>query len=95
MILNLVSDLRLILKMLFTTVASLLLAGTTLAQTPAGFLPAVEKTLDVYYGTTYISPGLMVKKSSKKKNRLIEKPILIFFNQACRRFRLSESRTRR
>ncbi|KAF2797794.1 PEBP-like protein [Melanomma pulvis-pyrius CBS 109.77] len=53
--------------MLFATVASLLLAGTTLAQTPPGFVPAVEKTLDVYYGTTYISPGLMVKKSSVQK----------------------------
>lgn len=29
-----------------------------------GFTPAVNNTLDVYYGTQYITPGLMVKKSS-------------------------------
>jgi hypothetical protein len=58
--------LNLKLAMLFITLTSLLLAAsTTLAQTPPGFLPAVNKTLDVYYGTTYISPGLLVKKSSK------------------------------
>ncbi|KAF2263606.1 PEBP-like protein [Lojkania enalia] len=51
--------------MLFATLASILaLAGTTLAQTPAGFAPSVNKTLDVYYGSTYITPGLMVRKSS-------------------------------
>jgi hypothetical protein len=55
--------------MLFTTVLSttlLSLAGSAFAQsTPAGFTPSVNKTLDVYYGTTYITPGLMVRKSSK------------------------------
>lgn len=51
--------------MLFTTVAALIFAGTALAQTPAGFTPSVDKLLDVYYGTTYITPGLMVKKSGK------------------------------
>jgi hypothetical protein len=53
--------------MLFSVIASsLVLAGSALAQsTPAGFVPAVNKTLDVYYGTTYITPGLMVKKSCK------------------------------
>ncbi|KAF2015861.1 PEBP-like protein [Aaosphaeria arxii CBS 175.79] len=52
--------------MLFKAIASsLALAATTLAQTtPAGFTPATNQTLDVYYGSTYISPGLMVKKSS-------------------------------
>ncbi|KAF2708540.1 PEBP-like protein [Pleomassaria siparia CBS 279.74] len=53
--------------MLFTTVAAILFAGTAFAQTPAGFAPAVNKTLDVYYGTTYITPGLLVKKSSVSK----------------------------
>ncbi|KAF2683255.1 PEBP-like protein [Lentithecium fluviatile CBS 122367] len=59
--------------MLFTTVvSSLLLAGSTLAQsTPAGFSPAVNQTLDVYYGTTYITPGLMVKKSTTAKQPTI------------------------
>ncbi|KAF2658248.1 PEBP-like protein [Lophiostoma macrostomum CBS 122681] len=48
--------------------SSLLLAGAVLAQqTPAGFTPAVDKPLDVYYGTTYISPGLLVKKSAVAK----------------------------
>ncbi|KAI8935726.1 hypothetical protein NX059_007246 [Plenodomus lindquistii] len=43
---------------------SLLLAAPALTQTtPAGFSPATNVTLDVYYGTTYISPGLIVKKS--------------------------------
>jgi hypothetical protein len=50
--------------MLFTLLTSSLLFGSAIAQsTPAGFLPAVNQTLDVYYGTTYITPGLMVKKS--------------------------------
>ncbi|ORY09311.1 phosphatidylethanolamine-binding protein [Clohesyomyces aquaticus] len=53
--------------MLFYTIASMLVAGTALAQTPPGFVPQVNKTLDVYYGTTYITPGLMVKKSSVSK----------------------------
>ncbi|PSN65373.1 PEBP-like protein [Corynespora cassiicola Philippines] len=44
---------------------SLAIAGSALAQsTPPGFSPAVNSTLDVYYGTTYITPGLLVKKSS-------------------------------
>ncbi|KAF2178583.1 PEBP-like protein [Zopfia rhizophila CBS 207.26] len=54
--------------MLFYTIASLLLAATTLAQTtPAGFTPSTNMTLDVYYGSTYITPGLMMKKSSVQK----------------------------
>jgi hypothetical protein len=54
--------------MLFTTVvSSLILTGAAFAQTPAGFSPGVNKTLDVYYGTTFITPGLLVKKSSKSK----------------------------
>ncbi|KAF1950703.1 PEBP-like protein [Byssothecium circinans] len=58
--------------MLFTTlISSLVLVGTALAQTPPGFSPAVNKTLDVYYGTTYITPGLMVKKSSASKQPTI------------------------
>lgn len=53
--------------MKFTTaVSSLLLAVPAFAQsTPSGFAPSVNATLDVYYGTQYISPGLVVKKSSK------------------------------
>lgn len=52
--------------MKFTTaLSSLLLAVPAFAQTtPAGFAPAANTTLDVYYGTQYISPGLVVKKSS-------------------------------
>ncbi|KAF2112825.1 phosphatidylethanolamine-binding protein [Lophiotrema nucula] len=57
--------------MLFTTIVSLLLASTALAQTPAGFTPSVNKTLDVYYGTTLITPGLMMKKSSVAKQPTI------------------------
>jgi hypothetical protein len=49
-----------------TVVSTFLLAAPTLAQTtPSGFAPAANVTLDVYYGTQYISPGLIVKKSSK------------------------------
>lgn len=45
-------------------VTTFLLAIPAFAQTtPAGFTPATNATLDVYYGTTYISPGLIVKKS--------------------------------
>jgi hypothetical protein len=53
--------------MLFTKLLSgLLVVGAALAQTtPPGFTPAVNMTLDVSYGTQYITPGLMVKKSSK------------------------------
>jgi hypothetical protein len=46
---------------------SLLLAAPSLAQTPSGFTPGTNATLDVYYGTQYISPGLVVKKSSKQQ----------------------------
>ncbi|KAF2854831.1 PEBP-like protein [Plenodomus tracheiphilus IPT5] len=51
--------------MKFTTIlTSLLLATPGFSQsTPVGFAPATNVTLDVYYGTTYISPGLIVKKS--------------------------------
>tara|TARA_R110002003_G_scaffold129_8_gene12132 strand:+ start:1504 stop:2208 length:705 start_codon:yes stop_codon:yes gene_type:complete len=68
--------------MKFTTaVSSLFLAGLSVAQTtPSGFMPATNVTLDVYYGTQYISPGLVVKKSStpifyhraRKHNLLME-----------------------
>lgn len=53
--------------MLFSAItASLVFAAGAIAQaTPAGFLPAVNQTLDVYYGTTFITPGLMVRKSGK------------------------------
>lgn len=50
---------------LTAAISSLLLAVQAFAQsTPSGFTPAVNATLDVYYGTQYISPGLVVKKSS-------------------------------
>ena len=53
------------IKMKFTAVVSLLLATSAFAQTtPLGFTPATNKTLDVYYGTQYISPGIIVRKSS-------------------------------
>jgi hypothetical protein len=51
--------------MLFTAVASLLFASTALAQSvPTAFGVAVNKTLDLYFGTQYITPGLMIKRSS-------------------------------
>ncbi|KAF1830023.1 PEBP-like protein [Decorospora gaudefroyi] len=52
--------------MKFTTVvSSLILAASAFAQsTPAGFTPATNETLDVYYGSQYISPGMIVRKSS-------------------------------
>lgn len=51
--------------MKFTAVVSLLLAASAFAQTtPSGFTPATNETLDVYYGTQYISPGIVVRKSS-------------------------------
>jgi len=49
--------------MKFTLIPSILLAAPAFAQTPTGFTPSTNTTLDVYYGTQYISPGLMVKKS--------------------------------
>jgi hypothetical protein len=49
----------------------LLLAVPSLAQTPSGFTPGTNATLDVYYGTQYISPGLVVKKSSTQKAPVI------------------------
>ncbi|CBX97120.1 hypothetical protein IAQ61_007940 [Plenodomus lingam] len=49
---------------LTTIVPSFLLATLGLSQTtPAGFSPATNVTLDLYYGTAYISPGLIVRKS--------------------------------
>lgn len=51
--------------MLFLTAASLLLAGTAWAQTPSGFTPSVSAPLDVYYGTTFITPGLTVPQTSQ------------------------------
>lgn len=56
--------------MKFTTLPlTLLLAVLSLAQTtPAGFSPATNATLDLYYGTQYISPGIVVKKSSSYKS---------------------------
>ncbi|KAI4678156.1 uncharacterized protein J4E88_006676 [Alternaria novae-zelandiae] len=59
--------------MKFTTIASLLvLAASAIAQTtPSGFTPATNATLDVYYGTQYISPSLIVKKSSTAKAPVI------------------------
>ncbi|KAI4708762.1 hypothetical protein J4E89_006821 [Alternaria sp. Ai002NY15] len=59
--------------MKFTTIASsLVLAASAIAQTtPSGFTPATNATLDVYYGTQYISPGLIVKKSSTAKAPVI------------------------
>lgn len=59
--------------MLFTTLISGLVAiGGVLAQTtPPGFTPAVNKTLDVFYGTQVITPGLLVKKSSVAKQPTI------------------------
>ncbi|KAH3988021.1 hypothetical protein HBH92_061850 [Parastagonospora nodorum] len=54
--------------MKFTTlIPSILLATPALAQTPTGFTPSTNITLDVYYGTQYISPGLIVKKSLTQK----------------------------
>ncbi|KAH7069449.1 phosphatidylethanolamine-binding protein [Paraphoma chrysanthemicola] len=44
------------------------LLGASIAQTtPSGFAPAANVTLDVYYGTQYISPGIVVKKSITQK----------------------------
>lgn len=59
--------------MLFTTFLSgLVVVGVVLAQTtPPGFTPAVNKTLDVFYGSTAITPGLLVKKSSVAKQPTI------------------------
>ncbi|OAL49170.1 PEBP-like protein [Pyrenochaeta sp. DS3sAY3a] len=55
-----------------TAVSSLLLAVPAFAQsTPSGFAPSVNATLDVYYGTQYISPGLVVKKSITQKAPVI------------------------
>jgi hypothetical protein len=48
-----------------TILSSLLLAVPSLARTPSGFTPGTNETLDVYYGTQYISPGLIIKKSSR------------------------------
>jgi hypothetical protein len=60
-------------KMLFNTFLSgFVVLGSALAQTtPPGFTPAVNKTLDVFYGTQVITPGLLVKKSSVSKQPTI------------------------
>ncbi|KAL6708676.1 hypothetical protein ACN47E_002372 [Coniothyrium glycines] len=56
--------------MRFVTI--LLVAAQALAQsTPSGFSPGTNATLDVYYGTQYISPGLIVKKSSTQRAPVI------------------------
>ncbi|RYN40989.1 hypothetical protein AA0113_g3664 [Alternaria arborescens] len=58
--------------MKFTAVVSLLLATSAFAQTtPSGFTPATNKTLDVYYGTQYISPGIIVRKSITQRAPVI------------------------
>ncbi|RYN24706.1 hypothetical protein AA0119_g4495 [Alternaria tenuissima] len=58
--------------MKFTAVVSLLLATSAFAQTtPLGFTPATNKTLDVYYGTQYISPGIIVRKSITQRAPVI------------------------
>jgi hypothetical protein len=47
-----------------TVMVPLLMAMSAFTQTtPAGFTPATNVTLDIYYGTQYISPGILVKKS--------------------------------
>lgn len=61
-----------IVNMKFTiAIASGLLAVPALAQTPATFTPGTNATLDVYYGTQYISPGLIIKKSSTIPSTLL------------------------
>ncbi|KAF1920210.1 phosphatidylethanolamine-binding protein [Ampelomyces quisqualis] len=58
--------------MRFTTaISTFLLAALAFAQTPATFLPSTNVTLDVYYGTQYITPGLIVKKSITQKTPVI------------------------
>ncbi|KAF7674148.1 hypothetical protein GT037_007914 [Alternaria burnsii] len=58
--------------MKFTNVVSLLLAASAFAQTtPSGFTPATNETLDVYYGTQYISPGIVVRKSITQRAPVI------------------------
>ncbi|KAL6156254.1 hypothetical protein ACJQWK_09670 [Exserohilum turcicum] len=55
-----------------TIVASLLFVVPILTQTtPDGFLLVANKTLDVYYGGQYISPGTLVKKSVTQKMPVI------------------------
>jgi hypothetical protein len=56
--------------MKFTTViSSLFLVASASAQTtPSGFTPVTNATLDVYYGTQYISPGIVVRRSSMSGN---------------------------
>ena len=50
-------------------ISSLLRAVPGFAQTtPSGFTPTTNVTLDVYYGTQYISSGLIVKKSSESSS---------------------------
>ncbi|KAF2033739.1 PEBP-like protein [Setomelanomma holmii] len=55
--------------MKFTSaISSFLLAAPALSQTTAtGFTPVTNVTLDVYYGTQYISPSLLVKVSITQK----------------------------
>ncbi|KAF1845906.1 PEBP-like protein [Cucurbitaria berberidis CBS 394.84] len=52
--------------------SSLLLAAPAFAQTtPPGFTPVANQILDIYYGTQYITPGLVVKKSVTQKAPVI------------------------
>ena len=39
------------------------LAALVSAQTPAGFVPAVQAKLDVIYGTKSVTPGLALTKA--------------------------------
>ncbi|CAO2649085.1 Nn.00g100340.m01.CDS01 [Neocucurbitaria sp. VM-36] len=57
---------------LTAALSSLLLVVPAFAQsTPSDFNPVANSTLDVYYGTQYISPGLVVKKSVTQKAPVI------------------------
>jgi hypothetical protein len=73
-----------IAKMKFSTVASsLVLTVSAFAQTtPSGFTPATNATLDVYYGTQYISPGLLVKKSSTSTLQITKSTMLTIDSHA-------------
>lgn len=51
--------------MLLKSLISLALAGTSFAQTPAGFTPSVNDTLTVKFGSKNITPGAALGKAGR------------------------------
>lgn len=62
--------------MLLTSLISLALAGTALAQTPAGFSPSVNDTLAIKFGSKIVTPGTALGKAGDEISTISQKRIL-------------------